>query len=143
MGLLIRNRAQYSAGEVYAYSSRGRMFGCVILFRQQDYYLIALSEELAKPAKTLRVEDVLAAELYTLAWFSDLEMLLPRRLRPVGTVPLAVDYSDRAGLRIDEHGVRLKNIGQRATWDHSFRSFALRDTAVKDVLSTALVPKTR
>ena len=142
MGILIRNTSNYSAGEIIYYISKKRMFGCVILFQQQDYYLIALSEEITKTTKDICCNDVLQSALYTLAWFSDVEMLLPHRLHRLVTIPLTADYTNRAGLLIDDQGLTLKNVGQRGTWTHTFRSFALRDVKVKDVLDTKYVPKT-
>ena len=141
MGITIKNASNYSSGEVFYYKSKKRVFGCVVLFQQQDYFLIAISEEIAKTTKTICVDDVLESELYTLAWFSDVDMLSPRRLHLLGTIPLAVDYTNREGLMNDNHGVLLKNVGQKATWAHEFRSFALRNTFLKDVLSQSFVPK--
>ena len=138
----IRNAPACMAGDVFYYRSQKRVFGCVTLFRQREYTLMALSEEITKTDRTIRVQDVLESALYTLAWFSAVEMLPPPRLHRLGTIPLSVDYTDRAGLRTDDRGVLLKNVGQRATWNHEFRSFALRDTHVKDVLNGSFVPRT-
>ncbi len=142
MGILIRNTSNYSAGDIFYYIIKKRIFGCVILFRQQDYYLIALSEEITKTAKDICCDDVLQSALYTLAWYSGVEMLLPHRLHRLGTMPLTADYTNRAGLLIDDQGIILKNVGQSGTWTHTYRSFALRDIKVKDVLDTKYVPKT-
>ena len=143
MGILLGNTSEYSAGDVFYYRSKKRMFGCVILFHQQDYYLIALSEEIMKTTKTICCDDVLQSVLYSIAWFSDVEMLLPQRLHRLGTILLDADYTNRAGLLIDDNGVILKNVGQSGTWAHTFRSFAIRDIKVQDVLNTKYVPKTR
>lgn len=142
MGILIKNKLNYSAGDVFYYISKRRVYGGVFLYCQHDYYLIALSEEVLKPKRTICVDDILQLPLYTLAWFSDVEMLLPQRLHLIDRITITDDYSNRAGLLIDEHGVFLKNIGQSATWKHEFRSYALRDTIVKDVLTNRYVPKT-
>ena len=142
MGILIKNTLNYSAGDVFYYISKRRVYGGVFLYCQHDYYLIALSEEVLKPKRTICVDDILQLPLYTLAWFSDVEMLLPQRLHLIDRITITDDYSNRAGLLIDEHGVFLKNIGQSATWKHEFRSYALRDTIVKDILTNRYVPKT-
>lgn len=142
MGILIRNTSNYSSGEVFYYRCKKKVFGCIILFQQQDYYLIALSDEINKTAQTICVDDVLGSGLYTLAWFSDVDMLLPQRLHRLGKIPLTVDYTNRAGLLIDDKGILLKNVGQSATWKHEFRSFVLRDTLVNDVLNELSIPKT-
>ncbi|MBQ7161371.1 MAG: hypothetical protein IJR90_06665, partial [Clostridia bacterium] len=61
----------------------------------------------------------------------------------VGSVSVEGDYTDRAGLLADGSGsVYLKNCGQRATWRHEFRAFALRGAKVKDLLNTRYLPKT-
>jgi len=142
MGILIKNTMNYSAGDVFYYKSKKKVFGGVFLYRQQDYYLIALSEEILKQTRTICANDILQLPLYTLAWFSDVELLLPQRLHLIDRMTITDDYSNRAGLLIDERGVFQNNIGQSTTWKHEFRSFVLRDTIVKDVLINKYVPKT-
>ncbi len=142
MGILIRNTNDYAVGEVFYYRSKGKTFGGVFLFHQLEYYLIALSEEITKPPKTICADDVLQSPLYTLAWFSDVDLLLPNRLHQIATIQLDADYSNRAGLLINDQGVTIRNVGQSATWKHEFRSFALNNTAVKSILNNRFVPKT-
>lgn len=142
MGILIKNVSNYSPGDVFYYKSKKKTYGGVFLYRQQNYYLIALSEEILKPIQTICAKDILQLPLFTLAWFSDVDLLLPKRLHIIETIPLAEDYSNRAGLLIDEHGMYLKNVGQSATWKHEFCSYALRDTKVEDVLTNRFVLKT-
>lgn len=48
MGIQFGNAANYSAGEIYYCEYKKRIFGCVILFKQQDYYLLALSKQIEK-----------------------------------------------------------------------------------------------
>lgn len=142
MGILIKNTLNYSAGDVFYYKSKNKVYGGVFLYRQQGLYLIALSEEILKRTRTICASDILQLPLYTLAWFSDVELLLPQRLHLIDRITITDDYSNRAGLLIDEQGVFLKNVGQSTTWKHEFRSYALRDTIVKDVLTNRYVPKT-
>lgn len=143
MGILSKNTLNYSAGDIFYYISKKRVFGGVFLYCQHGYYLIALSEEIFKPTRTICADDILQLPLYTLAWFSDVDLLLPQRLHIIDRITITDDYSNRAGLLIDEQGkVFLKNIGQSATWKHKLRSYALRDTIVKDVLTNRYVPKT-
>ena len=142
VGILIKNTKDYSPGDVFYYKSKKKTYGGVFLYRQQEYYLIALSEEILKPIRTICVTDILELALFTLAWFSDVDLLLPKRLHIIDTIPLAEDFSNRAGLLIDEQGVYLKNVGQSATWKHEFCSYVLRDTKVEDVLTNRFVPKT-
>ena len=144
MGILIKNTLNYSAGDVFYYKSNKRVYGGVFLYRQHDYYLVALSEEIPKQIRTICTSDILQLPLYTMAWFSDTELLLPQRLHLIDRIAITDDYSNRAGLLIDEQGgVYLKNCGQNATWRHEFRSYALRDSRVKDVLTNRYIPKTR
>ncbi len=142
MGILIKNTSSYSPGDVFYYKSKKKTYGGVFLYRQQDYYLIALSEEIMKPIRAISANDILGLSLFTLAWFSDVDLLMPKRLHIIETIPLSEDYSNRAGLLIDEHGVCLKNAGQSATWKHEFRSYVLNNTKVEDVLINRFIPKT-
>ena len=142
MGILIRNTNDYAVGEVFYYRSKGKIFGGVVLFHQSEYYLIALSEEITKAPKTICADDILQSPLYTLAWFSDVDLLLPNRLHRVATIRLDADYSNRAGLLINDQDVTIRNVGQSATWKHEFRSFTLNDTPVKSILNNRFVPKT-
>ena len=131
-------------GDVFYYRSKKKLYGGVILFRQRDCQLIALSEEITKNPRSIQIADVLQTPLYTLAWFSDVEMLLRQRLHRIGTVSVTDDYSNRAGMLIDEQGkILLKNVGQRATWKHEYRAFSLRDAVVEDVLTVKYIPKTQ
>ena len=141
---MLNKSIQYTPGDVFYYRAQKKRYGGVFLFYQEPFYLIALSEEITVPVQCIRVEDVLRSPLYTLAWFSDTELLAPRRIHRIGKVNVIGDFSNRAGLLIDGQGsVRLKNVGQSATWKHAFSSFTLRDTVIGDVLSTRSVPKTR
>lgn len=142
MGILIKNTSSYSPGDVFYYKSKKKTYGGVFLYRQQDYYLIALSEEIIKPIRAISANDILGLSLFTLAWFSDVDLLMPKRLHIIETISLSEDYSNRAGLLIDEHGVCLKNAGQSATWKHEFRSYVLNNTKVEDVLINRFISKT-
>jgi len=142
VGILIKNTSSYSPGDVFYYKSKKKTYGGVFLYRQQDYYLIALSEEIIKPIRAISANDILGLSLFTLAWFSDVDLLMPKRLHIIETISLSEDYSNRAGLLIDEHGVCLKNAGQSATWKHEFRSYVLNNTKVEDVLINRFISKT-
>ena len=143
MGVLSGNRTKYASGEVYSYTSGGKTYGIVFLYEQRGYHLIALSEALPQLKKAVTVEAILRAPLYTVAWFSDVDMLPARRLHVVGTAAVAGDFRNRAGLHEDENGIVLKNVGQGATWKHGFRAFALDGVSVGEVLTAKYLPKTR
>ena len=86
-------------------------------------------------------EHILASPLYTVAWFSDAELLPSCRLHYIGTVQIEDDYKNRAGMYEYENGsIILKNCGQTQTWKHKFRSFGLKDMTIRDVLTTKHTP---
>ena len=143
MKKLIKNTRNIRVGKVFYYRSKKRTYGGLVLFRQDDYYLIAISEEIVKEGSDICSEDILRSSLYTLAWFSDVERLLPHRLHQIDSIPVVGDYTNRAGLLIDDHGVSISNVGQKATWKHEFCSFVLHDALVKDVLDETSLPITR
>ena len=141
---MMMHKLQPSPGELYYYKSGGKRYGAVFLFQQRDFWLVSVSEELTLPANQITAETILSAPLYTSAWFSDVELLPARRMHLVGSAAVTGDYTNRAGLREGEDGsLSVTNIGQSATWKHTFRAFALRDAAVGDTLSAACFPAKR
>ncbi len=141
---MMMHKLQPSPGELYYYKSGGKRHGAVFLFRQRDFWLVSVSEELTMPASQITAAAILEALLYTAAWFSDVELLSARRMHLVGSVEVTGDYTNRAGLHESEdRSLSVTNIGQSATWKHTFRAFALRDTTVGDTLSAACFPAKR
>ena len=141
---MMMHKLQPSPGELYYYKSGGKRYGAVFLFQQRDFWLVSVSEELTLPANQITAETILSAPLYTSAWFSDAELLSARRMHLVGRAEAAGDYTNRAGLHESEdRSLSVTNIGQCATWKHTFRAFALRDAAVGDTLSAACFPAKR
>ena len=141
MSAIFKNKKEYKAGGVYRYKSLGKTFGLVFLCKQAGCYLIALSEQLVGSAKTVTAEDILASPLYTVAWFSDVQLLPSYRLHYIGAVQIEGDYKNRAGMYEYENGsIILKNCGQAQTWKHKFRSFGLKDTTIRDILTTKYIP---
>ena len=115
----------------------------IFLCRYSGYYLIAISDEIKVLAKEIDIRDVLDSPLYTLAWFSEIDMLSSLFIHKIGKVSVSDDFSDRAGMLIDANGnIIINNCGQRATWRHEFRAFALKETTVADVMTVKYVPKT-
>ena len=143
MSVIFKNKKEYKNGGVYRYKSLGKTYGLVFLYKQSGYYLIAISEEISVTSKKISTEDVLSSPLYTVAWFSDAELLPSYRLHCIGTVQIADDYQNRAGMYEHENGsIILKNCGQSWTWKHKFQSFRLKDTVVREMLTTKYIPKT-
>lgn len=121
-------------GTVFWYRMKGRIYGGAVLGEEtRGGLLIALSQELeAVPSCP---EDVLSAPAYTAAWFADAFLLPRRRLHALGAVPVSGKYIRRSGLRISEDGsFKLSNCGQKQTWAHTFRAWAIPDACVRDYL---------
>ena len=136
------HKVQPKPGEIYYYKAGGKLYGAVFLFRQRDFWLVSVSEELAVPADRITAAAILDAPLYTAAWFSDVELLPARRMHRVGRSDVTGDYTNRAGLHESrDGGLSITNVGQSAAWKHTFRAFALRDAAVRDTLSAGCFPK--
>lgn len=144
MHIFFRTGKEYKAGEVYYYKSMRKTYAAVFLYKQDDYYLIALSEEIGILPKKISVEEVLNTQLYTVSWFSDLELLPSYRLHYIGTVQIEDDYQNRAGMYEQENGsIILKNCGQSWTWKHKFQAFRLKDTVVREILTTKYIPESQ
>lgn len=124
----------FAPGTVFWYRMKGRIYGGAVLVEEaRGGLLIALSQELA--AVPGCPEDVLSAPAYTAAWFGDAFLLPRRRLHALGAVPVSGRYIRRSGLRISEDGsFKLTNCGQKQTWAHTFRAWAIPDACVKDYL---------
>lgn len=143
MILRLGERSAFIPGEVFYYRFRGKIYGALSLFRQGDYRLIAISEEMQAAPQHITVEAVLDAPLYTLGWFSDADMLSENRIHRIGVVTIRGDYTNSAGLIIGSDGsIVLKNSGQFATWRHDFRAFALPGATVRDALDMRHIPNT-
>ncbi|MBR1811344.1 MAG: hypothetical protein IJ766_06840 [Clostridia bacterium] len=141
MGMILKNTTEYTAGQVFYYTACKKTYGAIFLFRQREYSLFAISEEIPLSVQSITLADILSAPLYTIAWFSDIELLPDRRLHHIGTVAVNGNFSNCAGLLEDDSGsLLLKNVGQSSTWKHSFRAFALRETSMQDV--PKYIPKT-
>lgn len=142
MKLLTEKTADYSVGDVFYYRIKKVTYGAVFLFCQENNYLFAVSEKLTDETKE-SVQSVLNAPLYTLAWFSDVDLPSKRKLHYLGKVTVTGDFTNRAGLLAEENGsVYNNNAGQTKTLKHEYRSFALPGMTVKDVLNTRYVPLT-
>lgn len=113
-------------GDVFWYRSSGVVYGAVVAEIQGDYSLIALSTAIAVSAN---VSQVLAAKLYTAAWFFPESMLPPQRIHKIATVSILHSLQNKMGLEIEEnHSVCCKNVGQSATWQHRFRQYTRAGT---------------
>lgn len=121
-----------SKGTCFWYREKGQIFGAVLLEIQKDYHLIALTEKLDSIPKTSEV--ILASPIYTLAWFSPIDLLSKKRMHVIQQIHIQKNYLNRFGLHTDEKTVTNTNCGQRSTWSHSFRSLLLPNCSISDVL---------
>lgn len=122
-------------GSCFWYKSVGAVYGSIVLEVQMTervaFYLVALSEKLQSIPKT--VDEILSAPVYTIAWFSDLEMLNSRRVHLVGSVSIEQSYINKYGLLSKPDGMlRMSNCGQSATWKHTFLAMRFRDAVLCD-----------
>lgn len=126
-------------GTVFWYRCN-RIYGCIVLDVQNNsYYLIAVSEELTHVPN--RAEDVLSSQLYTMAWFTDLELLPSKRIHLIETIQIKDDFNGRAGLKIDELGnIKINNYGQGYIWKHNDRNIYMKNTLMKDILEKKSLP---
>lgn len=131
-------------GDVFWYRSSGDLYGAVILDVQQEDYLIAISERLEVIPS--QADGVLKAQLYTVAWFSCVELLSNNRMHVIACIDIEGNFSNRAGLgKVYVDGELIKrecyNCGQSSTWRHCFRSLTLHNAFVFEVLDPKRLPK--
>ena len=124
---LIRRSIRFQKGDCFWYRSGGRIYSAIVLEKQRSYFLIAVSEKLARSPEC--PDELLGMPLYTLAWFSD-ETLLPKnRIHSIGNIKLPVSFTNQYGLLEDKSGaVRLTNYGQAMTWKHTFQMYGANRT---------------
>ena len=139
---------QHNKGEIYWYSYKKRRYGFVVLEivgniddeNSIPMYLIAISEEL--PSTEPKTEDVIKAPLYTLAWFSALDLLPPIRVHFLEQITITDSYLNRAGLWKEEGKFYNRNVGGQSTWNHTYYSYRIPNTIIRDILTNRYVPIT-
>lgn len=110
-------------GDVFWYKSNGIIYGAVVLDKIKDiYYLIAISESLQNIPRN--VNEIISSQLYTVAWFSDIDLLPCKRMHKLSCIEINGNYNHRAGFAYDLDKIIINNCGQRDTWKHLFRSFS-------------------
>lgn len=129
-------------GEVFWYKSLNRIYGAVVLdyHPEPEEYLIAISDELSHIP--LSQEQVLSASVYTAAWFASAELLPMRQIHSLAFVEISMDYNGYAGMLSSERGVYVSNVGQRATWKHTFRCLGLPSCQMKELIEGKRLTKT-
>lgn len=135
-------------GDVFIYKSLKKYYGGIIINIQtlfdengsDNYYLIGISEALAQ--KTNHISDILKTALYTVAWFSDVELLPSNRVQMIGRIYLEKhNLNGRAGFLFQDGRLDISNCGQRLTWQHKYRALYLPSRSMKDVTLEKNLPK--
>lgn len=120
-------------GLVFWYRIKTKVYGAIVLDVQPDnYYLIAISEECESIPNT--VDYVLKQKFYTAAWFSSVDLLPARQLHTVGHIKISGSFHGRAGFLCSPKETVITNCGQRDTWRHTFRAYAVADRTIADML---------
>lgn len=141
--ILVENNAKINKGDVFWYKSKNNVYGAVVLDvlgKSSKYYLLALSEKIEE--KAINENIILSSCLYTVAWFSDIDLLPNRRVHMCGSINIIDDYNNRAGFVLQENLIINNNCGQHQTWKHLFRSLYLPNVNLKYVLQPSNLPKT-
>lgn len=127
-------------GTVFWYRCNKNIYGAIILdIQNNSYYLIAVSETLTHIPNTAK--DILSSQLYTVAWFSDVDLLPSKRIHLIESIEIEDDFNGRAGFKIDELGnIKINNCGQSYIWKHNDRNINLKNTLMKDVIDKKFLP---
>ena len=126
-------------GGVFYYRSCNNTIGAIVLDIINGFYLIAISAPISKAPS---LDEILAADLYTLAWFSEQELLAANRIHYCSDIATG-DYNGRAGLKLFANGaIHLTNYGDKKTWMQKRRNYCLKNASVKYVCNPTNVPKT-
>ena len=121
-------------GTVFWYRNSARIFGCIVLdIQSTGYYLISISKECEHIPKT--IDDVLLEDIYTVAWFSSVDLLPARQVHIIGFIDVVGDFNGRAGFLNSVEGLVITNCGQKATWNHTFRAYSIPDCKMQSLLS--------
>lgn len=121
-------------GLVFWYRSKAKVYGGIVLDVQpDDYYLISISEECDSIPE--EADHILKQKFYTAAWFSSVDLLPTRQIHRVGHINISGDFNGRAGFWCFPEELVIKNCGQRDTWRHTFRAYAVADCTIADMLS--------
>lgn len=133
-------------GDIFWYKYNKTIYSGIVLDVQSEYYLIALSEPISDIPKNN--SDVLEAELYTVAWFSEFDLISKRRMHIYDHILIEEDFNFRAGFaNYTEKGItrklQIKNCGQPATWKHEFCLISFNQVNILDVTDPNRLPLTR
>lgn len=130
-------------GDIFWYKYLKRLYGAIVLDIQFDFYLVAISEQLLTVPKN--VSEIMEAPVYTVAWFSENDILPPKKINMVSHIYKEDDFNFKAGAAfLTENGrlskIIIKNCGQNETWAHRFCSLGLPDRKMKNVINPYGLP---
>lgn len=127
-------------GTVFWYRYNKNIYGAIVLdVQNSSFYLIAVSETLAHIPDTAK--DVLSSRLYTVAWFSDVNLLPSKRMHLIASIKIEHDFNGRAGFKVEKSGsIKIYNCGQGYVWKHNDRNINFKNALMKDVLEKNFLP---
>lgn len=139
---IFKNKSEryYCKGEAFWYKIGGKMYcGVVLDIENAGFYLVALTDEVNE--QSLKPDDLLGLECYTLAWFSDLEMLSRRFIRKLCVFEITGSYNGRAGAFFSAEKIKVYNYGSKDEWKHETRNYHIPHLTVGDALDYNNIPK--
>ena len=129
-----------SKGSVFWYRDSKKVYGGIVLdYQPSGYFLISISEKCDEIPQT--AADVLRKDFYTVAWFSEIDLLPNRRIHVVGHVKIDEDFNGRAGFFCSQKGLIIKNCGQRDTWQHTFQAYTIHNAKMQSLLHPGQLSK--
>ena len=131
------NRSCLKKGDVFYYRSNKITYGAVVLDILKGFYLIAVSEKIHDKPTFLQI---MSSPLYTLSWFSDVELLNNKRVHICSNINTG-DYNGRAGGIFYKDGAfNISNCGDIAVWKHNDRRYYLKNVSIEYVCTEKNVP---
>lgn len=129
-------------GSVFWYRDNKKIYGGIMLdYQPSGYFLISISDVCDEIPQT--VADVLCKDLYTVAWFSEIDLLPSPRIHVVGCVKIDENFNGCAGFYCSQEEIIIKNCGQRDTWRHTFRAYTIPNCKMQSVMHPGQLSKMR
>ncbi|MBR6568670.1 MAG: hypothetical protein IKK60_08475 [Clostridia bacterium] len=128
-------------GSLFWYQSKSTIYGALVLEKIENgyhtEYLIVLTQKLSKKPKISK--EILEAEVYTFAWFS--ELLPTNRVHIIDQIEITGNYNGRAGIYVSDNISYCENTGTDSTWSHNSSNIIFSSNKnVKDLLIVENVP---
>jgi len=121
-----------SKGMVFWYRFQGKKYVAIIMDKVLgSYYLVLISEEYTG---SQNIEEILRLPVYTVAWFSEYDMINEKRLHLITKINVRESFNGFAGGSISTNKVIITNCGQSKTWKHKYRQLITK-RIINDMLS--------